>query len=85
MLSLPNFMANVYEQMLHSKGTVALLCQTPVSPLIVIATVDLSTEGIMTVWLEQPNSHNTLSNTLVFSNDSPLRWACSLKATVLGL
>lgn len=54
MISLRNFMANVYEHLLHGRGTVALLCQTPVSPLIVIAMVDLSTEGIMTLWLFLP-------------------------------
>lgn len=49
MISLRNFMANVYEHLLHGRGTVALLCQTPVSPLIVIATVYLSTDGILTL------------------------------------
>jgi len=44
-------MANVYEHLLHGRGNVSLLCQTPVSPLIFIATVDLSTEGIMILWL----------------------------------
>jgi len=43
-------MANVYEHLLHGRGTVALLYQTPVSPLIVNATVDLSAEGILILW-----------------------------------
>lgn len=50
MLSLLNFMANVYEHLLHGMGP--LHCC--VSPLIIIATVDLSTEGVMTLWLFLP-------------------------------
>jgi hypothetical protein len=53
-LSLRNVMANVYEHLLHGRGTVALLCPTPVRPLIAFATVDLSTKVFMTLWLFLP-------------------------------